>query len=242
MNKVMVMQAAGGGNVIGYNYMDDGLIEYQPEWMESCHRATKMAGTQFALFEGNQTFNYDAENGWGSPIYITLFRNHLTGKRRSSPPLNYRSDQFRRAVSLWEGAWWHTLVGNVLGYEEMSPRPRSRNFTYESTYPWREDPSPMWMIGIGQNWGPPDPKVASTLIRGGNYDYVTRKVHWENLLEQELPKSLYLTKKPEFFGPHQWPWVDPAGSTKLYTLPARARFDAGMPFAAPSGGALPSRP
>ena len=240
MNKLMVMQAAGGGNVIGYNYMDDGLIEYDLGWTESGINASHMAGTHFALFEGNQSFNYDAENIWGSPIYITVFRNHLTSKRRSASPLKLPPDRFRRAVSLWAGAWWHTLIGNVLGYEGMSPRPLARTFEYDDIYPWNDDPSPLWKIGIGKDWGPPDPKVGSTLIRGGNYNYVTKKVHWENLVEQELPKSLYLTSKPEFFGSLEWPWVDPVGSTKLHTLPARARFDAGTSFAAPSGGTVPS--
>lgn len=236
MNKVMLMQAAGGGNVIGYNYMDDGLIEYQPEWTESGINASHMTGTHFALFEGNQSFNYDAENVWGSPIYITVFRNHLTGKRRSAPPLKLPSDQFRRTVSLWEGAWWHTLVGNVLGYEGMSPQPRAKRFAYEGFYPWDEDPSPLWMVGISKDWGPPDRKVAETLIRGGNYDYVSNQVRWENLRESDLPKSLYLTSKPAFFGSYEWPWVNPTGSTKLHTLPARARFDAGTPFASPPAG------
>jgi hypothetical protein len=236
MNKVMVMQAAGGGNVIGYNYMDDGLIEYQPEWTESGINASHMTGTHFALFEGNQSFNYDAENVWGSPIYITVFRNHLTGKRRSAPPLKLPSDQYRRTVSLWEGAWWHTLVGNVLGFEGMSPQPRAKRFAYEGFYPWDEDPSPLWVLGISKDWGPPDRKVAETLIRGGNYDYVTNRVHWENLRESDLPKSLYLTSKPEFFGSYEWPWVNPIGSKKLHTLPARARFDAGTPFASPPAG------
>ena len=194
-----------------------------------------MAGTHFALFEGNQSFNYDAENIWGSPIYITVFRNHLTGKRRSAPPLKLPRDEFRRAVSLWEGAWWHTVVGNVLGYEGMSPRPQASSFEYEDAYPWNDDPSPLWRIGIGKDWGPPDPKVAATLVRGGNYDYVTKRVHWENVRQQELPKSLYLTSKPAFFGSYTWPWVDPMGPTKLYTLPARERFDMGASLARPVG-------
>ena len=32
---------------------------------------------------------------------------------------------------------------------------------------------------------------------------------------------------------YTWPWVDPAGATKLFTLPAKARFDAATPFAQP---------
>ena len=43
-----------------------------------------------------------------------------------------------------------------------------------------------------------------------------------------LPDSLYLTQKPAFFGSNPWPWVDPTTGT-VYTLPAKARFEAGTP-------------
>jgi hypothetical protein len=242
MNKVMVMQSAGGGNVIAYNYMDDGHIESKLSWMESGINASHMAGSHMELFEGNRSFSYDAENDWGSPIYITAFRNHLTGKRRSTPPreptpdpsLQFPSDQFRRAVGLAAGSWWHTVVGNVLGYAGINPAP-AESFRYDDGYPWRDDPSPVWRIGVGDNLGPPDPKVISTLIRGGNYDYVTNEVHWENVSPQPLPDSLYLSSKPAFFGTCTWPWVGPTGKPKVYTLPAKARFDAGTPNDASPG-------
>jgi hypothetical protein len=54
-------------------------------------------------------------------------------------------------------------------------------------------------------------------------------LHWVAGFDQSLPSSLYLASKPAFFGDSPWPWVDPVGSTKLYTLPARARYDAGSP-------------
>jgi hypothetical protein len=71
----------------------------------------------------------------------------------------------------------------------------------------------------------PDPKVLSTVIREGNFDYVTNQVHWSGAAQQ-LPASLYLGGKPAFFGSNTWPWVDPTGATKLFTLPAKARYDA----------------
>ena len=47
-----------------------------------------------------------------------------------------------------------------------------------------------------------------------------------------LPNSLYLSSRPAFFGSHPWPWVDPfTGIT--YTLPAKARYDAGTPNVVP---------
>jgi hypothetical protein len=84
----------------------------------------------------------------------------------------------------------------------------------------------------------PDPKTLSTLIRGGNFDYLTNKTIWTaSLQQQELPASLYLSGRPAFFGNYRWPWVDPTGSVKLYILPAKARYDSGMPFAlAPGAG------
>src|SRR2546430_12375957 len=93
----------------------------------------------------------------------------------------------------------------------------------------------IWEIGYDpQHWEQDaDPKTLSTLIRGGNYDYVTNTVHWDNISSQTLPDSLYLSSKPAFFGSYTWPWVDPTGSTKLYILPAKARYDAGTPFLLP---------
>ena len=60
-----------------------------------------------------------------------------------------------------------------------------------------------------------------------------------------MPPSFYLTSKPAFFGNYVWPWVEPTASTaagRVGTLPAKARFDAGTPFAPPPGGLTPSPP
>ena len=70
----------------------------------------------------------------------------------------------------------------------------------------------------------PDPKAVSTSLRDGNWDYVTNSVRWDRM-PQTIPNSLYLSSKPSFFGSHSWPWVDPTGSTKLGTLPARERYE-----------------
>jgi hypothetical protein len=85
----------------------------------------------------------------------------------------------------------------------------------------------MWRLGYdSSDWeAPPDAKVLSTVIRDGNFDYVTNEVRWDRS-PQPIPDSLYLTAKPAFFGENRWPWVDATGAVKLYTLPARARFDA----------------
>jgi len=227
-NKVMVMRASGGGNVVGYNYFDDGFIGSTPldytQWMEVGMSASHMTCPHYELFEGNEAFNIDADNTWGNSAYVTFFRNHATGKRRSFPDVDNR-----RAIGLMAGSWWYTFVGNVLGYPGMSAAPYS-SFRYESSFPWEPQPVPMWQLGYDpERWDrPADPQVLSTVIREGNFDYATSQVHWSDS-PRELPPSLYLSGKPAFFGDRPWPWVDPTGATKLHTLPARARFDAMNP-------------
>ena len=176
-NKVMVMQASGGGNVIGYNYFEDGFIGSTPrdytDWMETGMNAAHMTCPHFELFEGNQAFNIDADADWGNSVYITYFRNHATAKRRSFVDVDNR-----RAIGLEKGAWWYTFIGNVLSTPDASPAPLS-GFTYEDTgRPWKGNPAPMWRLGYDStDWAAPaDAKVLSTVIRDGNFDYVTNEV------------------------------------------------------------------
>jgi hypothetical protein len=231
-NKVIVMRATGGGNVIGYNYLEDGYGASYPDWVETGLQASHMTTPHYELFEGNQAFNLEGDATWGNSVYITFFRNHATSTRRSLGGLNLLDLGNRRAIGLAAGHYWYTFVGNVLGYSGMTPQPAGTSFIYENTYPWDDDPVPMWKLGYPDSQGTPgvtvDPLVASTAIRDGNFDYATNQVHWDNT-PQAIPDSLYLTRKPIFFGSRTWPWVNPTGTTQLYSLPARARFDAGAP-------------
>jgi hypothetical protein len=226
-NKMMVGRSAGAGTVVAYNYADDGFINYDPSWQEVGINGSHMVGSHSWLFEGNESFNYDSDNTHGNAIYMTVFRNDLTGQRTDFPS----PDSNARAVGLMFGSWWQTIIGNVLGTPGMT------GWTYQSPglgNQWSNDN--IWEIGYDpQHWEQDaDPKTVSTLIRGGNYDYVTNSVHWENIPSQALPPSLYLSSKPAFFGSYTWPWVDPTGSTQLYILPAKARYDAGTPFLLPA--------
>ena len=229
MNKVMVMRATGGGNVIGYNYMEDGWINYSPTWVEAGLNASHMTCPHYELFEGNESFNFDGDNTWGNSVYITVFRNHLTGKRRSIAPLQLTDALNPRAIGLAEGHKWYSFVGNVLGTADQNPYPSTR-YVYDALFPWTDDPIGMWRLGYNpEDWAaPPDPNVTGTVIREGNFDYATKQVHW-GTGPQQLPPSLYLTSKPAFFGNNPWPWVDATGTVKLSTLPARARFDSMHP-------------
>ena len=224
-NKVMVMRASGGGNVIAYNYFDNGYIGNYPGWMETGLNASHLTCPHFELFEGNEAFNIDGDDTWGGAVYNTFFRNHASGKRRS-----YADIDSRRAIGLMYGHYYYSFVGNVLGTADEDPSPY-RGFAYEDVWPWKDDPIGLWRLGYTpKDWNArPDARVVATTHRHANFDYATDSVHWAEGYAQTLPDSLYLEGKPAFFGGSTWPWVDPTGSTKLRTLPAKARFDAGTP-------------
>ena len=132
-NKVMVIRASGGGNVIGYNYMDDGWIAYAPCFVETGLNASHSTTPMYELFEGNQSYNFDGDSTHGNSVYITVFRNHLTGVRRAASPLNgfshnpggqnlvYEDAQNRRAVGLMTSHRYYTFIGNVLGTPGRAP-------------------------------------------------------------------------------------------------------------------------
>jgi hypothetical protein len=241
-NKVMVMRASGGGNVIGYNYMEDGWISYAPTFVECGLNASHSTTPMYELFEGNQSFNFDGDSTHGNSVYITVFRNHLTGLRRAIGPLAtyvtgglfYEDSQNRRAVGLMTAHRYYTFIGNVLGSQGQviiapkSPVAPNGPFVYGDPpiAPWSREEVAMWEFGYNnQSWSPtPDATVAATAIRDGNFDYFTGTVKWDRAA-QPLPDSLYLTGKPAFFGSSTWPWVDPNGGTKTYSLPARVLFD-----------------
>jgi hypothetical protein len=236
-NKVMVSRSAGAGSVVGYNYMDDGHILSAPLWQEVGINASHMVGSHHVLFEGNASFNYDADSTHGNAIYHTVFRNHLSGFRRDyvDDPLSGNA----RAAGLEFGAWWHSFIGNVMGTEgRMSGWAYEDPGTAPGPDPWQSGRF-VWKLGYepGHWEQAADLQVKSTFLRHGNFDYVTNSVIWDpRSSDPWIPDSLYLKQRPAFFDNgkgYVWPWVDPTGETKLYTLPAQARFEAGTPFQQP---------
>lgn len=238
-NKVLVMRSAGAGSVVGYNYMDMGYINTQGYWIETGLNASHMVGPHHVLFEGNYGHNADSDNTHGNSIYLTFFRNHLRGIRtafdnqaggRIDDAAQSRNGP-RRCAGLMAYSYWTSFVGNVLGAAGQMD-----GWVYESSF---ADGKPaIWMLG----WDavspyPTDVKVNATTLRHGNFDYLTNTVKWDGeIADRALPASLYLTRKPAFFDAgrgYVWPWVDPVGATKLHTLPAKARYDAGTPFKQP---------
>jgi len=77
--------------------------------------------------EGNYSFAYKGDTYWGNSIYITVFRNWLSGLRASRAPLktyDYKSGSCdylygdytsRNVVNVQAYSYYTNFVGNVLG-------------------------------------------------------------------------------------------------------------------------------
>jgi hypothetical protein len=242
-NKVMVARASGTGSVVAYNYMDDGWISYSPTWHEIGLNESHMAGSHHALFEGNYGFNMDTDYTHGSSQYVTYFRNYVTGQRGSwtGPDANART----AGVSAWAKEF--SFIGNVMGrpgqmsgwsYTDpmMGCDANGNNCVGGISGTWGAGTGRVWQVSYDatNQWTEQaETGALSTVIRDGNYDFLTNSQRWHNTPGGfTIPNSFYLVSKPAFFGNNAWPWVDPTtGAT--YTLPAKARYDAGTPFTQP---------
>jgi hypothetical protein len=250
-NKNIVMRATGGGNVVAYNYMDDAYGSTYPNLPEAGLNAGHYTTPHMELLEGNYSHNYKGDSFWGNSIYITVFRNHLSGLRAARPPMDkykhgaypYMDLQGRTAVDIQAHSDYTNLVGNVLGFRGQSLLSYNQDgysyaqteWSYETVgrFPKNGEVT-MWSIGSqqagGWTWVP---TTYQTQLREGNWDWVTRSQRWHGIggaagsgTPQAIPDSLYLKGKPAFFGSNPWPWVNPSNGT-VGTLPAKACFEQG---------------
>ncbi len=242
LNKPLLAQASGGGNVIAYNYVDDAWTAAAPDVQEITVDGSHGAFPHMELFEGNWAAHMGAGAVWGNSGWLTFFRNYASSQQRRTPLVPEIWDV--EAMGLEGKGVAMNVVGNVLGapgkglaYEVTSNPPGTRR-------------AAVFRIGHRADGGEgrgnadlyEDPSrpgsTTYTLLRHGNFDYVTGGVVWDRgTAARDLPPSLYLREKPAFFGDNPWPWVDPTGRKKLHVLPAKQRFDELMHRVAVGGAA-----
>jgi hypothetical protein len=237
-DKLMVFRSAGTGSVVGYNYGDDAWIGdgTNTTFVEVGINGSHMIGSHHILFEGNYSQNFDSDDTHGNSLYLTIFRNVLTGQRR-----DFTDSGYRRAAGLSSYSHHMSFVGNLLG---RSGQMAGWNYT---TPAMSCDTGGGNCTGTGNNFSDqnvynfgidstghsppmnPEQSALTTTIRDGNWDYLTNSQRWHTTPATfTMPNSLYLASKPSFFGTAAWPWSDP--STGAQTgLPAKTRYDAGTP-------------
>jgi hypothetical protein len=223
-NKPIALNSTGGGNVIAYNYVDEAVLWNSPGWLENAIDDAHANFTHHDLVEGNWTPNLGGDTTHGNSGWFTHFRNYAHGNNSKT----VMSGNLR-AVGMDGWTHFHAYVGNVLNGGSV----------YERT-PSSQSGRPIYQLGNNSgNCGCWDNGYAAAHVyRDGNWDNVNNGVVWASGAKT-IPASMYLASKPPFFGTYAWPWVEPTGSTaatRVLTLPAKARYDAGTPFGPPPGG------
>lgn len=230
-NKTIVGRSAGAGSVVAYNYMDMSYINGQETWVEIGANASHEVGVHHVLFEGNESNNFDSDYTHGNTIYVTVFRNWLTGFRHPFTTLSGKHvDDLTgccgplRAAGGWAYSYWFTFLGNVLGTQGKMNGWEYESIATDNNYPAHPT---IWFLGVtGAKSIGDDPHVRETALRDGNWDWVTSSQRWDREeLSHTFPDSLYLSAKPAWWPQgSKWPWVDPTtGNTD--PLPVKMCYD-----------------
>lgn len=220
-SKPIVSEASGGGNVIAYNYVDEAAVTRTPLWQQNGIDDSHNAFTHHDLIEGNWTPNLGSGTTHGNSGWHTHFRNYASGINSSRAVT-----QNLRAVGMDGWTHFHAYVANVLGGGTAYEATPSNPATGAPIYQLGRNPANCGFTCWDNGYS------AAHIYRDANWDNVTNAVVWASDAGA-IPPSLYLTSKPTFFGPYAWPWVEPTASSpssRVMTLPAKARYDAGMPF------------
>ena len=206
------------GSVYAYNYAinDTYADSLGLDWLDG-EVVQHDAGVEFELYEGNVGPGYSGDVFHGNQLMNTLFRNWFLG---SDPGRTAATT----AVNLLSYNRYMNVVGNVLGTPGMttiyqaSGGPGQANTVYN--------------LGAGNFEGSvtvaPDPLVASTLVRWGNYDTASSTAKFDatevpsaltpygNPLpaSHALPASFYRSSKPAFWPASKpWPAIGPDVTT-----------------------------
>jgi hypothetical protein len=213
-----VMTAGGAsGNVISYNYFHDILFD-DPWWLIASPSINHAPHPKMNLWEGNIAYKAEADIIHGSSSHNTIFRSQSKGWQ--SETITTRNN----AIEIAAKNYYMNVVGCVLGtpgksnrYEVLPGQP------YDD---WSDDV--IWTLGVGS--GVDDPNVATTLLRHGNFDYVTNSVVWDPTIpNHDLPDSLYLRRVPGWWCQETpWPAIGPDVAGLVNDIPAKRRFE-GLP-------------
>jgi hypothetical protein len=212
MNKPILFNVSGGGNVVGYNYADNSWAT-PPAWQETnidCH----CSFPHMELMEGNYAPHMGASTTHGNAGYLTYFRN-------------YASSQFAPPNPVWGSTAAQTgnvtalefdstdigmnAIGNVLGTAGVSTVYDAYNSSSKAIF----------------ELGGASDVSATSLFRHGNFDAVSNSTKWDpSTADHTLPDSFYLHGKPAWWpATSPWPWAGPDLQPMTGTLPAKDRSD-----------------
>ena len=230
------------GSVVAYNYSRNARYTGWPDYQIPDFNGNHGPHGMMCLFEGNLAGGMQQDGYHGSVSHITYFRNWFSGQHVDAN----RTGNIK-CLDLCRFSYYHNAVGNVLGNPNW---PRTTTGRYEMTgSPDYTAQTVIYRLGypnMGNNGystvNPPsnpdagglDPKVKSTLMRWGNFDYQNNAARWEASElpagvpvppDHSLPASLYYSAKPAWWGALAWPPFGPDLSPMVNKLPAQLRYE-----------------
>jgi hypothetical protein len=237
---------ASSGNVFAYNYCHDSTIN----GMVGCSINTNHgAHSSFNLYEGNVSQKFQSDGYHGGSSHDTAFRNwfHGTSDKTDKFWICVNLNRFTRNYSILGNvlgakgpSWLYDNADQGFGYDQhfiyVLGMPNMGNGGFSGTAqlskgkPWK-DWETMLAATPGKGPGPSgfqeiDLDVRATTILKGNYNYKDRGVPAsESLGGAVLPKSLYRTEKPAWFGTLAWPPYGPDTTFEKNKIPAQVRFE-----------------
>ena len=168
------------------------------------------------LYEGNIGEMWGPDSYFGGSGYGTVLRNYFKGYNPNGP-VNGDAIQLKRL------AYFYNIVGNVIGSTNQNPTAYSTGCNvpniYELGYPNPGNCSLSPWDNFTPAGGYPDPKVAATLLRWGNYDYFNKATQFNSSEipsgvpvpgSQAIPNSYYYSSKPAWWPASiAWPPIGP---------------------------------
>ena len=193
------------GNVYAYNYCRVSMDENGEGTEMHADMSAHGHHAYLNLFEGNSTNKAAVDRYWGSNSSYIFLRNKMVC------PDGYSNSYTSRPVFIEKNNPYMSYIGNIL-HHDNSIHNRTVWFILEEPDDWSDTNLTM-----------------NTLIRHGNFDYVSENTFWEpDIPNHDIPNSYYLTEKPDFFTDAPWgntPWPV-MGPDLPYSgiIPAQQRF------------------
>jgi hypothetical protein len=234
-------QSGGSGNVYAYNYeTGDYMGEYTSSLPETEGHG---AHPYMNLWEGNVTENFEWDFAHGSSSHNTMFRNYIY-MSDTNPSTNSPMTSGLIALNVAYYSNYNNVVGNVFGPSTGS----CVASTYETDAPASKVGSVIWQLGYYDDGSGSSPnqtlssKVGNTLLRGGNWDCVTKAAVWSSnapssggtfpssyLASTTLPNSLVFSAAPSYFAATGavWPPINPSATTVANPIPAQICYNEG---------------
>jgi hypothetical protein len=216
------MMGNDAGSVYAYNFAINMYTTNPPTFMQTSLFGSHDAGTNMLLYEGNDGTQalWDTFHGAGGN-QSTFFRSYLSGWEPN------KTGGGTIPIAIWANNRAQNIIGNALGQAG-----------FHDTYQDQTDNSNTAIYSLGEaawagnsyNGVAFDSKVATTLMRWGNYDVVNAAIRWDATesspaavpyvnanstpATHTLPSSFFLTGEPAWWpSGKNWPPIGPDVTT-----------------------------